>query len=148
MQTLNNTNYPWTARQATLLKRVNLTVYKDPPESEEQWLFTKVELKDGEYQDPCAGDSGGPLMYKTPQSDKWVIIGTVQGGGFDCRDGDLIGNKTGQAYGRWNRVLAYVDWIQGQIDGDDSITTENQGSSLQRKPRLMSRKFPGDRRLL
>ena len=74
-QTLNNTNYPWTARQATLLKRVNLTVYKDPPESEEQWLFTKVELKDGEYQDPCAGDSGGPLMYKTPQSDKWVIIG-------------------------------------------------------------------------
>ena len=40
--------------------------------------MTEVEFKDGEYQDPCEGDSGGPLMYENPQSDgsaKWVIIG-------------------------------------------------------------------------
>ena len=29
-------------------------------------------------QDPCAGDSGGPLMYQDPDSGRWVIIGWLE----------------------------------------------------------------------
>ena len=82
-QVFYDKNYTWTGRsngQTTLLKRVDLTVNKDPTGDKYQWLLTDVEFKDGEYQDPCAGDSGGPLMYKNQQSDgsaKWVIIGEL-----------------------------------------------------------------------
>ena len=37
---------------------------------------TLVEKRAGEYQEPCAGDSGGPLMYKTDgPKGRWVVIG-------------------------------------------------------------------------
>ena len=36
---------------------------------------TKLEFKNGEWQGPCLGDNGGPLMYQDPASDRWVIIG-------------------------------------------------------------------------
>ena len=41
---------------------------------------TELEFKRGEYQDPCSGDSGGPLMHLTPDSDsrRWVIIGWLE----------------------------------------------------------------------
>ena len=41
---------------------------------------TELEFKRGEHQDPCSGDSGGPLMHLTPDSDsrRWVIIGWLE----------------------------------------------------------------------
>ena len=39
---------------------------------------TKVEFKRGEWQSACPGDSGGPLMYQTPGSDRWVLIGKLE----------------------------------------------------------------------
>ena len=41
---------------------------------------TEVEFKDGVPQDPCAGDSGGPLMYQS--LDRWIIIGWLE---FKCK---------------------------------------------------------------
>ena len=38
-------------------------------------LGTELKRKDGVPQDPCSGDSGGPLMYKEEESRQWVIIG-------------------------------------------------------------------------
>ena len=67
----------WTHLQSPELKRVDLTV--STHKFKHYKMFgTLTEKKDGDYQDPCSGDSGGPLMYKNQQSDgsaKWVIIG-------------------------------------------------------------------------
>jgi len=76
---------------------------------------TLVEKRAGEYQEPCAGDSGGPLMYKTDgPKGRWVVIGTVKGGGFDCRDG-TVDAFDGHKEGVWNRVSAHTTWILDEI---------------------------------
>jgi hypothetical protein len=64
---------------------------------------TLLRKKQGIYQDPCSGDSGGPLMYRDRASRRWIIIGTVHGGGFDCRTGTK-GTFEGTNNGVWNKV--------------------------------------------
>ena len=64
----------WTAEQSTKLKRVDLRVsmktYKHF-----KMLGTETRQKNGVYQDPCSGDSGGPLMYQDRSSGRWMLIG-------------------------------------------------------------------------
>ena len=61
-------------RQSPMLKRVNLKV-STKSFKHTKMLGTLVEKKDGVYQDPCAGDSGGPLMYQDQSSGQWILIG-------------------------------------------------------------------------
>jgi len=104
----------WTRRQSNLLKQVNLKVSNSTFEHEKMF-GTLVEKRAGEYQEPCAGDSGGPLMYKTDgPKGRWVVIGTVKGGGFDCRDG-TVDAFDGHKEGVWNRVSAHTTWILDEI---------------------------------
>jgi len=105
----------WTNQQSNLLKRVNLRV-SNTRYKHTKMFGTELEFKRGEYQDPCAGDSGGPLMYQTPDSDsrRWVLIGTVFGIGFDCRTGKS-NSFEGHKEGIWNKVSAHTEWILGQI---------------------------------
>ena len=64
----------WTHLQSPELKRVDLTV--STHKFKHYKMFgTLTEKKDGDYQDPCSGDSGGPLMYQMKNSRRWVIIG-------------------------------------------------------------------------
>ena len=60
--------------QSTFLKRVNLRV-SNTTYKRYKMFGTELEKKNGVWQDPCSGDSGGPLMYQDPESDRWVIIG-------------------------------------------------------------------------
>ena len=69
---MDNRKDDWTGQNPNLMKRNDLMVQD---EKDDQWLFAKVEFKRGEYQQPCNGDSGGPLMYENKQSKKWSIIG-------------------------------------------------------------------------
>ena len=65
----------WTKKQSTQLKRVNLRVSM---KNFKHFKMFGTELKkgpDGVYQDPCAGDSGGPLMYQDKGSGRWMLIG-------------------------------------------------------------------------
>ena len=74
-----------TKLQSNLLKRINLQI-TGSTEDHPKMFGTKVEFKRGEYQDPCAGDGGGPLMdtlmdsrlaipVNDPGRYRWVLIG-------------------------------------------------------------------------
>ncbi|XP_023344730.1 venom serine protease [Eurytemora carolleeae] len=92
-----------------VLRSVSLTV---APPIQHHTLFSTITEKneDGLYKDPCAGDSGGPLMLKNKEN-KFQIIGTVQGGGYDCDRAGLV--KTfGDENQKWNKVGIYLDWIK------------------------------------
>merc|ERR1711874_235377 len=94
------------------LKHVNLTVYDAPAGS--NFFYTNVENINGVYQDPCTGDSGGPLVHQDPTSKRWTIIGTLKGGGYNCRSDTLNGK------GSWNKVTAHLDWINKVLAKDSS----------------------------
>ena len=66
----------WTKTQSPYLKRVDLMVSRH--KFEHYKMFgTLTEKRGGEWQEPCAGDSGGPLMHQDENSGRWVIIGLV-----------------------------------------------------------------------
>ena len=88
------------------LKHVNLTV-SAPNYPTSNFFYTDIAIINGVPQDPCAGDSGGPLMHQDPTTKRWTIIGTVLGGGYDCRDGTGAYSE-----GHWNKVTAHLDWIK------------------------------------
>ena len=68
----------WTSSkgQSPHLRRVDLRVsmknYKH-----HTLLGTELKKINGVYQDPCAGDSGGPLMYEDTSSHRWTLIGQI-----------------------------------------------------------------------
>ena len=53
------------------------------------------------------------FFNKTTQS--FVLIGTVNGGGYDCRT-DLVDTFEESTNGVWNKVSAHMDWIKKTMD--------------------------------
>ena len=49
-------------------------------------------------------------MYLEPELDRWIIIGTVMGSGYSCKD-DTVNESEGSTNGLWNKVSVWVDWI-------------------------------------
>jgi len=123
----------WTGTQSDLLKQVNLmvtnTTYKHY-----KMFGTEVDFKDGLEQDPCAGDGGGPLMYYYRTLNRWVIIGTLWGAGYDCRT-DTKSGMEGYEEGIWNKVSYHTDWILKWInpetddDDDDKDDSKDKDDS-------------------
>jgi len=74
-------------------------------------LYKKQNL----YQDPCAGDSGGPLMYYKKRSNQYVLIGTLKGNGYDCRY-DNVSTFEGSTNALWNKVSAHMEWIKDTME--------------------------------
>lgn len=60
--------------------------------------------------DACSGDSGGPLMYKNPQNNRWYLVGVVSGAW------DLCGVDRGVP-GLYTNISPYRSTIQQSADG-------------------------------
>jgi len=100
--------------QSPVLKKVELRV--NPKRYEHKYMFgTKLEKIGGVYQDPCSGDSGGPLMFYNKTTSKYVLIGTVSGEGYDCRT-DTTSYFERTTDGIWNKVSAHMEWIKKKMD--------------------------------
>jgi choriolysin H len=101
------------SRQSATLKYVELVVAR----KNGNYLYTHVGDINGIPQDPCAGDSGGPLLHQNQVTKRWTIIGNVYGGGFDCRTG-----RGANGQGIWSRVTAHLDWIRKVLDEPGTST--------------------------
>ena len=73
-QATDNKKDEWTGDRPELLRRVNLKV-SNTNFTSTKILGTETVFKRGQYMGVCPGDSGGPLMYETRESKRWVIIG-------------------------------------------------------------------------
>ena len=50
-------------------------------------------------------------MYLNKTTEKYILIGTVQGSGYDCRE-DTVSAFEGSTNGVWNKVSAHMEWIK------------------------------------
>ena len=70
-------------------------------------------------------------MYFNPYKNAFVLIGTVQGRGYDCRT-DKINKIEGSTDGFWNQVSQWVPWIRALM---------SQHGEIQCMPELRTLRF-------
>jgi len=127
---VTHAGWGWTPEdqgQSPDLKHIRLTV--SDANVGKNFLATKSPIIGGKPMDPCRGDSGGPLMHQDPNTKRWTIIGTVQGGEY-C---DIVGSHTNRI-GHWAKVTAHLDWIKDVLD-KDSRTKKCQSTGSAPEPK-------------
>ena len=50
-------------------------------------------------------------MYNNRTTNKWTLIGTVSGDGYDCRT-DRVSTVEGSNNGLWNKVASHMKWVE------------------------------------
>merc|ERR1712212_629816 len=99
-----------------VLRSVELTIATSLPLLPKMFTtFTEKNIY-GDYMDPCAGDSGGPLMWQNKDG-KFVALGVVNGGGYQC-DKDLVSSFHGTRDQVWNNVTSHLDFLETKLRED------------------------------
>lgn len=96
------------------LRKVELEVGKTIPDLPKMFVTPVEKNSFDEYKDPCTGDSGGPLMWQNSDN-LMVILGTVHGGGYDCKKDTVRDIYNGRQV--WNNVTAHLDWLKKLLIG-------------------------------
>merc|ERR1712179_16850 len=113
----------WTSKQSPVLRRVDLRVSKKKYDHFKMFGTELRKDENGVFEDPCAGDSGGPLMYKDRSSYRWTLIGTLHGAALNCKTG-RVAHFEGSTDGIWNKVSFHTDWITEKIKQAETHETE------------------------
>jgi len=110
-----------TVAQSPVLREVKLNVSTEKYKNKN--IFgTVVERRpgDNQYMDPCSGDSGGPLMFYDKPTSRYVLIGTLYGGGYNCESNTVnkfnVSDFETSTNGIWNKVSAHMEWITKTMD--------------------------------
>jgi len=107
-------------KNSKVLRSVELDVMK-AKSIYDSIFFTKTEKnEEGQWKDPCSGDSGGPLMYPDKNNeDRYSLIGVVYGGGYSC-DGNKLMRGAKNNDQKWTKVSEFLDWIEDLLEEDDA----------------------------
>merc|ERR1719309_1800202 len=89
--------------QSPVLRKVTLTVSKKVYRHYHLFGTLLRKNSNGQWKDPCSGDSGGPLMIQSKKTKRWTLIGTVMGQGYECTD-DFVGELEDSTNGAWNKA--------------------------------------------
>jgi len=82
-----------------------------------QYFAAVITLTDSKIpMDPCGGDSGGPFMWRD-ESRRYRVIGTVHGGGYNCKGIFKDNWGTGDHRQRYDYVPHFLGWLQDLIKG-------------------------------
>jgi len=102
-------NHPNSERLRKVSQKVHGVVRGRRP-----FISTEIQTTwNGTPMDPCSGDSGGPLMWMDNVG-RFRIIGTVEGGGFNC-DANYQATSYGDKRQKYNNVMNYLGWIKDVI---------------------------------
>ena len=95
-------------KQAEFLAQLDVTVNSSAKEENYYVMETNVGENN---EDPCAGDSGGPLLLREVDGE-WTLVATLLGGGYSCDDPSSP-DKTSD----WSTIAPYTPWIRSVIKG-------------------------------
>jgi len=97
--------------QSQVLRKVTLTVSKKVYRHYHYFGTLLRKNSNGQWKDPCSGDSGGPLMIQSKKTKRWTLIGTVMGQGYDCTH-NVVDTLEGSNNGVWNKVSSHSKWLK------------------------------------
>merc|ERR1712142_38165 len=100
-------------KQSSILKKVEKIVNEPVVDSMFPLLYNQMSTKVSKKGATCSGDSGGPLMYKSPTH--YTIIGTLNGITNIGKCTKQIDNPLPFS-SRFNDVSKWIDWILSKLD--------------------------------